>query len=73
MLLTKIICSNFLQELYTYSFLQVISTAVNVLKPCNVSLYYRKQCWEVVKNYMIASMNFDDEINLVEKLFNNPR
>lgn len=52
---------------------QIIDTAVNALKLSTTDPYYRKQCWEVTRCYLIASMKLDDDKSTMQKLFNHPR
>ena len=41
---------------------KVIETAFNALKSSNTEPgFYRKQCWEVIKCYLVASLQADDE------------
>uniref|UniRef100_A0A8D8QZ10 Transformation/transcription domain-associated protein n=1 Tax=Cacopsylla melanoneura TaxID=428564 RepID=A0A8D8QZ10_9HEMI len=55
----------------------VMETAVNTLKSPGVDLFYRKQAWEVIKHYIIASMSVTQDqtetMNSVSELnFNEP-
>uniref|UniRef100_A0A8D8UEY6 Transformation/transcription domain-associated protein n=1 Tax=Cacopsylla melanoneura TaxID=428564 RepID=A0A8D8UEY6_9HEMI len=55
----------------------VMETAVNTLKSPGVDLFYRKQAWEVIKHYIIASMSVTQDqaetMNSLSELnFNEP-
>jgi transformation/transcription domain-associated protein len=52
---------------------KVIETAFNALKSSSTEPgFYRKQCWEVIKIYLVASLQLDDEKGTLLKLFSHP-
>lgn len=48
---------------------KVIETAVNALKSSTTDSFYHKQCWEVIRCYLSASLNLTDKKNRVLALF----
>lgn len=46
---------------------KVLEIAVNTLKSSNVAVFYRKQAWEVLKSYIVSSMNMSEDLNLTMK------
>ncbi|KOB75140.1 Transformation/transcription domain-associated protein [Operophtera brumata] len=51
---------------------KVIDTAFAALKSSTTDPFYRKQCWEVLRCYLAASLNLDDDRETLQKLFNHP-
>ncbi|XP_028033958.1 transcription-associated protein 1 isoform X2 [Bombyx mandarina] len=51
---------------------KVIETAFCALKSSTTDPFYRKQCWEVLRCYLAASLNLDDDKATLQKLFNHP-
>ncbi len=52
---------------------KVIETAFNALKSSNTEPgFYRKQCWEVLKCYLVASLQVADEKETMLKLLSHP-
>ena len=52
---------------------KVIETAFNALKSSSTEPgFYRKQCWEVIKCYLVSSLNLDDEKGALIKLMAHP-
>lgn len=51
---------------------KVIETAFAALKSSTTDPFYRKQCWEVLRCYLAASLNLDDDRETLQKLFNHP-
>lgn len=51
---------------------KIIETAFTALKTSNTEPWYRRQCWEVIRCFLIGSMQFDEEKHLVNKLFTHP-
>ena len=48
---------------------KVIETAFNALKSSSTEPgFYRKQCWEVIKSYLVASLQLDDDKSTLLKL-----
>ena len=51
---------------------KVIETAFNALKSSSTEPgFYRKQCWEVIKCYLVSSLNLDDEKGSLVKLMSH--
>lgn len=48
---------------------KIIETAFNALKQSGTDSYYRKQAWEVLSCYLIASLNLSDDKNTLINLF----
>lgn len=48
---------------------KLIETAFNALKQSSTDSYYRRQAWEVIKCYLIASLNLADDKNTLINLF----
>ncbi|XP_041986434.1 transcription-associated protein 1 isoform X2 [Aricia agestis] len=51
---------------------KVIETAFTALKSSTTDPFYRRQCWEVLRCYLAASLNLDDDKSTLQKLFNHP-
>ena len=52
---------------------RVVETAFNALKSSSTEPgFYRKQCWDVLKCYLLASLQMDDEKATMLKLFSHP-
>ena len=52
---------------------KVIETAFNALKSSSTEPgFYRKQCWEVIKCYLVSSLNLEDEKGTLIKLMAHP-
>ncbi|KAL0894581.1 hypothetical protein ABMA27_013148 [Loxostege sticticalis] len=51
---------------------KVIDTAFSALKSSTTDPFYRRQCWEVLRCYLAASLNLDDDRQTLLKLFNHP-
>ncbi|XP_063882780.1 transformation/transcription domain-associated protein-like isoform X6 [Scylla paramamosain] len=51
---------------------KIIETAFTALKTSTTEPWYRRQCWEVIRCFLIGSMQFDEEKHLVNKLFTHP-
>lgn len=54
-------------------FLQVIETAFTALKQSSTYSFYRKKAWEVIHCYLAASLNLNDDKQILLKLFTYPR
>lgn len=52
---------------------QVIETAFTALKTSTTDPFYRRQCWEVIRCFLVASLNLDDDKNTMQQLFSYPR
>ncbi|KAK7066693.1 hypothetical protein SK128_022508, partial [Halocaridina rubra] len=51
---------------------KIIETAFTALKTSNTEPWYRRQCWEVIRCFLIGSMHFDEDKHMVNKLFTHP-
>lgn len=51
--------------------LKTIETAVSALKVTTTDAYYRRQCWEVLKGFLIASISVEE--NNVYRFLCHPR
>ncbi|KAJ9592433.1 hypothetical protein L9F63_015849, partial [Diploptera punctata] len=51
---------------------KVIETAFTALKSSTTHSYYRRQSWEVIRCYLVASLNLEDEKNMMQQLFSDP-
>lgn len=52
---------------------KALETAFNALKSSTTDLFYRKQCWETIYCYLVASLRLDtDNVDLWYNLFNHP-
>ncbi|CAB4061236.1 TRRAP [Lepeophtheirus salmonis] len=52
---------------------KIIETAFNALKSSNTEPgFYRKQCWEVIKCYLVSSLVVDDDKATLLKLLSHP-
>lgn len=52
---------------------RAVETALNALKASNTEAFYRKQSWEVIKGFLVASLNLDDEKKSLTYLFTHAR
>ena len=52
---------------------RAVETALNALKASNTEGFYRKQAWEVIKGFLVASLNHDDEKKSLTYLFTHTR
>ena len=51
---------------------KVIETAFNALKSSSTEPgFYRKQCWEVIKSYLVAALQVDDDKSMLLKLLSH--
>ena len=51
---------------------KVIETAFNALKSSSTEPgFYRKQCWEVIKSYLVAALQEDDDKRMLLKLLSH--
>ncbi|GIY45230.1 hypothetical protein CDAR_3781 [Caerostris darwini] len=50
---------------------KVIETACNALKTSSTSEFYRKQCWKVIKGFLSASIEIENDKNNVLQLFSH--
>ncbi|CAK1549719.1 unnamed protein product [Leptosia nina] len=51
---------------------KVIETAFAALKSSTTDPFYRRQCWEVLRCYLAASLNLEDDKATLQKLLNHP-
>lgn len=51
---------------------KVIETAFNALKQSNTDSFYRKQAWDVINCYLMASTNLSDDRRTLINLFMHP-
>ncbi|PSN44253.1 Transcription-associated protein 1 [Blattella germanica] len=51
---------------------KVIETAFTALKSSTTDPFYRRQSWEVIRCYLVASLNLEDEKNTMQQLFSDP-
>lgn len=51
---------------------KLIETSFTALKSSATDPFYRKQCWDVLRCYLVASLNLDDDRETLKKLFNHP-
>ncbi len=50
---------------------KAIDVAFDALKSSNTEAYYRRQAWEVIKCYLVATMNLEDDKQTLMHLFNH--
>lgn len=55
-----------------FSVSKVIDTAFSALKSSTTDPFYRRQCWEVLRCYLAASLCLDDDKHTLQKLFLHP-
>ncbi|GAB6032800.1 hypothetical protein CHUAL_012003 [Chamberlinius hualienensis] len=51
---------------------KIIETAFNALKSSSTESFYRRQSWDVICCYLIASLKLDDEKHQMLQLFSHP-
>ncbi|XP_069681279.1 transformation/transcription domain-associated protein isoform X3 [Periplaneta americana] len=51
---------------------KVIETAFTALKSSTTDPFYRRQCWEVIRCFLVASINLDDDKTKMQQLFSHP-
>ena len=51
---------------------KIIETAFMALKTSTTEPWYRRQCWEVIRCFLIGSMQLDEDKHMVNKLFTHP-
>ncbi|RZF45958.1 hypothetical protein LSTR_LSTR008335 [Laodelphax striatellus] len=51
---------------------KIIDTAVTALKLSTTDTFYRKQCWLVIKSFLISSIKVGDDRQTMQKLFSYP-
>uniref|UniRef100_T1JAK1 Transformation/transcription domain-associated protein n=1 Tax=Strigamia maritima TaxID=126957 RepID=T1JAK1_STRMM len=51
---------------------KIVETAVNTIKVNSSDPYYRKYSWEVVRCYLISSLQLNDEKHLTQQLLHHP-
>jgi hypothetical protein len=49
-----------------------METAVSVLKLNTTDIFYRRQCWQIIHGFIVASMRLDDNRQTVLKLLTHP-
>ncbi|XP_023232044.1 transformation/transcription domain-associated protein-like [Centruroides sculpturatus] len=52
---------------------KIVETAFNALKSSTTDPFYRKQCWEVIKGFLVANIQQDDNRHNMQQLFSHPR
>ncbi|KAI5692204.1 hypothetical protein M8J75_004578 [Diaphorina citri] len=52
---------------------KVMETAVNTLKSSSVDIFYRKQAWELIKDYIVSSMNLNENLDVAMKTISQLR
>lgn len=55
-----------------FSVSKVIDTAFSALKSSTTDPFYRRQCWEVLRCYLAASLCLDDDKYTLQQLFLHP-
>ena len=50
-----------------------IEVALNLLKSSSTESYYRRQAWEVIKCFLVSTMNLDDDKASLSNLFTHSR
>jgi transformation/transcription domain-associated protein len=51
---------------------RTVETALNALKASNIETFYRKQSWEVIKCFLVATLNLNDDKKMLAHLFTHP-
>lgn len=51
---------------------KIVETAFNALKSSTTDPFYRKQCWEVIKGFLVANIQQDDNRHNMQQLFSHP-
>ena len=51
---------------------KIIETAFTALKTSTTEPWYRQQCWEVIRCFLIGSMQLDEDHVMINKLFHHP-
>ena len=51
----------------------MIETAFTALKSSSTHSFYRRQSWEVIRCYLVASVSLEDDKNVMQQLFSDPR
>ncbi|XP_075234435.1 transcription-associated protein Nipped-A isoform X2 [Lycorma delicatula] len=55
-----------------FSVEKVIETSVSALKFSTTDPFHRRQCWEAIESFLMASVKLDDDRHTVQKLFSHP-
>ncbi|KAH6938472.1 hypothetical protein HPB50_009619 [Hyalomma asiaticum] len=51
---------------------KLIETAFNALKASGVDSFYRRQCWEIIRGFLVANLQLDDDRQSMLQLFSHP-
>ncbi|XP_071454988.1 transformation/transcription domain-associated protein [Hetaerina americana] len=51
---------------------KVIETAFDALKSSTTDPFYHRQCWEVIRCYLVASIDMEDDRHMMLKLLTHP-
>ncbi|KAL3212164.1 hypothetical protein MRX96_000804 [Rhipicephalus microplus] len=52
---------------------KLIETAFNALKQSGTDSFYRRQCWEIIRGFLVANLQLDDDRQTMLQLFSHPR
>ncbi|XP_077513657.1 transcription-associated protein Nipped-A isoform X4 [Amblyomma americanum] len=51
---------------------KIIETAFNALKQSGIDSFYRRQCWEIIRGFLVANLQLDDDRHAMLQLFSHP-
>ncbi|KAL1426892.1 hypothetical protein MTO96_000428 [Rhipicephalus appendiculatus] len=51
---------------------KLIETAFNALKQSGTDSFYRRQCWEIIRGFLVANLQLDDDRQTMLQLFSHP-
>ena len=51
---------------------QAIDSALTTLKSSSTDGYHRRQAWDLIKCFLVAVMNLEDDANTMQHLFTHP-
>ncbi|XP_075538774.1 transcription-associated protein Nipped-A isoform X6 [Dermacentor variabilis] len=51
---------------------KLIETAFNALKQSGTDSFYRRQCWEIIRGFLVANIQLDDDRHSMLQLFSHP-
>ncbi|XP_077554082.1 transformation/transcription domain-associated protein-like isoform X4 [Haemaphysalis longicornis] len=51
---------------------RLVETAFNALKVSGTDVFYRRQCWEIIRGFLVANLQLDDDRHSLLQLFSHP-
>ena len=52
---------------------RLLETAVAALKNPSTDIFYRQQCWELIRSFLMVSFTWDSDPAVIFKILSHPR